>query len=205
MRAKKNNRFARRVYRVIHPEFKVISQGVTGNAGIYDSGQYYKCLNIVTVGNDNSTRVGNKITIKSIKIRLQISQNAENTSAYNIYRAMVVRNKFPDNSGICNIAEVLDFDLSGGNHMNAFRNLDFYKNYKVLKDTYARYIGDTGNYVPSHTWNWYIKQNVVPTYNATVGVAADISLNSYWVIVYADQGANYPDVQLDYSVRYIDC
>lgn len=204
MKKRRFNRFAKRVYRVIHPEFKLWADNVTGSAGIYDSGVFSKMINIISLGTDQGKRIGNKINIKSIKLRIRIDFNTASENDYAQYRILVVKDKFPDNNGISDINKILDFDNSGSTHMNAFRNLAYFKNYKVLKDTYCKTVGIVGGLVPTHTWNWYLKVNSVTTYTASQELASDISINGYVVYVFADQGGNYPNVSLDYSVRYID-
>lgn len=205
MKMRRVSRFAKKVYRAIHPEFKKKTDETDGSMGIYDSAPFYQCLNILAQGNQYYQRVGNKINVKSIYVRVTVNMITENTLDYNFYRVLIVRNKFAENSGTCPIADILDFNSSGGNHMNAFRYIPYLKNFKVIKDTYCRTLGKVGGLKKTHTWNWYIKQNIVCTYNQAENLATDISLNSYWLIAYASEGANYPEIQVDYSLSYLDC
>lgn len=205
MKKRRFNRFAKRVYKVIHPEFKIHSDNVTGDAGIYDSNPYAFALTRITIGTLNTERNASKINIKSIKLRIAVRMNTENTADYNQYRILIVKNKFPENAGLSLLSNILDFDNSGDTHMNAYRNIAYYKNYKVMKDTNVKTLGTIGNLVPIHVWNWYFKVNSVTTYTANQGTDTDVSMNSYEVHIFADQGAHYPQVSMDYSVRYIDC
>lgn len=205
MKIKKYNRFAKRVYRVIHPEWKLRQYNTTGTVGIYDSGYFTSCLTSLAQGIENYERVGNKVNFKSIKVRVKIEQANGNESNYNQYRLLLVKYRTQQGSGTIDLANIYDFTTSGDTHINAYRNLSWLKAIKVIKDTNAKTLGRVGGLKAVHTWNWYLKTNTVTTYQQDSGDPNDIQMNGFWLLCYADQAANPPNISIDVSSRFIDC
>lgn len=205
MKIRRYNRFAKRVYRVIHPEWKLRQFNNTGTVGIYDSGFFVQCLNTLQIGLENNERIGNKVNFKSIKVRVKIEKATGNESNYNQYRLFLVKFKTQQNNANINPNQILDFNTSGDTHINAYRNLGYMKAIKVIKDTNAKTLGTLGGLKPVHTWNWYLKTNTVTTYTADSYDPTDIAINGFWLVCYADQAVNPPNISVDVSSRFIDC
>lgn len=204
MMMRRQSRFNRRVYRAIHPEFKLETGFVTTSVGLYNN-YHSTCLNVIDQGDGQDQRSGNRVCIKQIKIRLQVYLSGSNTADYNAFRVLIVKFKPADNRGNPDLSDILNFGNSGGNHMTAFRNLPYIKQFKVIKDTGVKKIGAVGGLKPHMTFNWYIKANSVSIYTDSSSSPDDISQNLYALYMYSDQGENWPNIYLEYNTRFLDC
>jgi len=205
MKYSRINRFNRRVYRAIHPEFKIKTAFYSGSIGTYNASALIKCLNETSQGDGADTRTGNRILVKMIKIRFQIYLSGASTSDFNAFRIMIVKYKPANEYGSPLINDVLDMGNSGGNHLGAFRRLDTSNQYKIIKDTGLKKIGGVGGLKPQMYFEWYLKMNTVTVYSQNGGTDADISQNLLAFYCWTDQGANYPEYYMDYNIRFIDC
>lgn len=210
MKAKK---FFKKVQRAIHPEFKKYVSNNANSLGTYTSSiMYFEFLGQIGRGNLIYSRIGNRITMKSFKIRITIEQSSANTSRTNFYRYLILWRVNTENEGSILLSDILDLaDSNVGTlwGLQAYRNTDYYKNFKVLYDSGINKLGNTGNLTPVHFKQHYFKMNKVITYDSTTedndGTAASVSRNQLWIVGFADQSENYPSFIFDYVLSYIDC
>jgi len=200
------SRFARKVYKVIHPEFKYVRKNYSGSVGTYAAESYaIKAFNIMQVGPSYNNRIGNKITAKQLAIRLTVSYNTASTADAQLFRVMLFKFKNPEGGGLPGIDYFIDATDSASPYLQAFRNITFIKDIKILKDTGTKMVGEQGGVRPFMVFQWYLKMTSVIQYGGNEGDATDIVSNLYGILLYGDSGENYPQYNLDYTFRYIDC
>lgn len=176
------------------------------------------CLNCPAQGDNNSERIGNKITIKKITVRGFLTRGGS---------TVAVGNPMPL-SIKCVVALVLDKQTNGaqlnaenvylptgsltGSTTNMLRDPEFLERFQVLRQfVYVLPAGsaaqDTagGNIQSGGTgthFDFFVdKLNIPVRFNGTTSVVGSIVNNSLHIIAFADKGSGINVATIDYNAR----
>ena len=159
-------------------------------------------LNGLQPGSSASQRIGQKVTIKSIQIKLAADMNANFLPT--LCRWFLVVDRQSNGAAPAAITDILNAASP-----YALRNLDNRKRFKILLDK-TRQVADHNNAGSNGVfWNVYMKfrRPFIVEYNAGVaGTVADIVSNSLYLMTIADQapGATCPNLYGKARIRYTD-
>lgn len=158
-------------------------------------------LNGLVPGTGATQRIGQKIVIKSIEVRLRIYVDP-NAGVRQLVRWMVVMDR-QANGAAPTLAQILNVNTPFG-----LRNLENRKRFKIILDN-VKYLAPLNEEGDGCYWHVYLKfrRPFVVEYNAgTAGTVADIVSNSLYMISTGDQAAGNGDALLaSYCrLRYTD-
>jgi len=153
-------------------------------------------LNGLAPGNSASQRVGMKVSIQSLELRIR-NQVTAGTGVDQIHRLIVLQDQ--QANGIVPAA-LTDF-LNAGNYQG-LRNLAQRKRFRILKDYYftLNATGEAGSQKCIHKYMKF-RRPIITEFNAGVaGTIADISTNSLFFVCI---GSIAPGATAGTSVGYI--
>lgn len=158
----------------------------------------------IAQGDADDQRIGNKIMIKSLQIRAYFNNNL--TTPSNNYRMVI----FKANKNAPNANELFDSGVTDG--LKAFRNPDYLKNYKVIKDIIVsktnRAIWDSFANVAQYPVSFRMHQlyfTLEMPFHYTGGTSLDIADNSLNVVLFCGEGTPGAVIyDLDCKIRYTD-
>jgi len=164
------------------------------------------CLNLIPVGDDNNTRDGRQITIKSVQGR-GIVRPQDNTTTFTLARVMLVWDNAVNSGTIATIANILTASSS-----KSFPLIDNAQRFTVLYDsTFALGgISDvaTQTFAGSPTvqeFSVYKKMNSVVQYSGTTAAIGSIQNGGLLLVTIGDQGAaNAADLSAAFRIRFTD-
>lgn len=144
-------------------------------------------INGVAVGDDNTTRDGRQITLKSVQVRGSF-QNVDATSGASMCRLLLVWDNAA-NGSLATITQILSASTS-----NSFPNVDNSNRFTILSDT--QYV--VGPYVNTATQaiapspgvaavNIYKKLNSITQYSSTTSDIASIQNGALLMVTIGDQ------------------
>lgn len=161
-------------------------------------------LNGMQNGNTATTRIGSKIDIKSLQMRMDMSSVLSNVTLGSEIRLVILQDKQTNGAAPPNLASI----MTSADYLG-MRNLDNRKRYKFLLDkTFV--ITPTGTEGQEQFYTKYLKWNRRPIqteYNSTnAGTVADITTNSLYVLLVGDQvSASYtPGLNGLFRIRFTD-
>lgn len=164
----------------------------------------------IAQGITDTTRVGDELTLKHIKVRGAVFNGATNNS--NDIRIIVFQYKNSDNIPVCD--NLLQNTVMSGNTRSAYsaRQQDYLNEYIVLYDkTYPTEIGIPGaaNTGTSGQYHKLVEFDVPLKYakkKIQYEAATNNSVNGIYVLVIGSQasGASNPTVGLQWAVSYTD-
>lgn len=186
------------------------------DASISSSGEVLTSLNLVPQGTTPVTRIGQKITIKSIHMHFLFTRNggddqtaAEATDCAKI-RVLVYIDK-QANGAAPAVTDILDTATGG---FQAFNNLANRQRFLILKDknltlgVRACAAGSTsGFFVPDsvQTWNWHKKCSIPVEFSSTTGAITEIrSMNIGMLFISSDSTNVTPTAIGVTRVRFTD-
>jgi len=202
------------------PEKKYVdvNQDTIAYLGQYDTvgddGAYYSSLSpVITGGSNSSSRVGNKVTLCSAYLQIQLRQQSS-TQAPVRYRYWIMNRKINTPDDIGSAATFNNYFLTNpfSDVRDYFSNPDMetMKQLKVVARGHGVVKGDTmgtGSQAMTAFIKKPLKLNLVQTYdNANATTSND---NKLYIFVQCDNGtiANNTGLQMEYTCRfwYTDC
>jgi len=185
-------------------ELKYVDQG----AGTYavDTTGTVTCLNLLAVGDDNTTRDGRQVTIKSVQLRGMLSPVDAATND-NLARVIFVWDNANNSGAIATIAQILTASTS-----TAFPLVDNANRFTILSDqSFA--MGSFNNTAtqavagsPSvQTISLYKKINQVTQYSGTTAAIGSIQNGALLMVTIGSQAAGLGSVlTANIRVRFTD-
>lgn len=170
------------------PELKYVD--VASSAYVCDTTGTVTALNLLAVGDDNNTRDGRQVTIKSVQIR-GIVQNVDQATGDSYARIMLVWDNANNSGTIATIAQILTAATS-----LSFPLIDNAQRFTILSDrTYA--IGQisttaTQSFAGSpnvNTCDLYKKINQVTQYSGTTAAIGSIQNGALLLVTLGNNGA----------------
>lgn len=164
-------------------------------------------LNAMAQGTSQSTRIGNKITMKSLYVRWALGQGTT-TATPPIVRVTILYDKQP-NATLATLAEI--YQVTGSSLTLSPMNMANRDRFIVLMDeTYspAYPYNDTAVTEFADFHKKYLKLNLDTIYNNTNGgTIADINTGALLVATSANvvSGTAEPTLTFSHRLRYIDC
>jgi len=157
----------------------------------YHSTPQLVLLNGLAPGNSASQRVGMKVSIRSVEIRMAPHATTTNGEE-NTIRCMIVLDR--QSNGVAPTAIT---DILQTNSVTSPRSLTQRKRFKIIWDRlFAIGAATNSGTAQTRTIDKYIKfkRPIVAEYNAGVaGTIADISANSLWLVFFATQPSGATD------------
>lgn len=142
------------------------------------------CLNLLAVGDDNNTRDGRQITIKSVQLRGKLQTEDASTAQSNKLRAMLVWDNANNSGALPTIATILETASP-----YAFPKIDNANRFTILKD----YVTTVGGSLASYSWGpifedveIYLKMNNVTQYSGTTAAIGSIANGSLLLVTIGD-------------------
>jgi len=164
------------------------------------------CLNLLAVGDDNTTRDGRQVCIKSVQLRGIVNPASPACNVTNA-RVMLVWDNAANSGTIATIAMILAASTS-----NSFPLIDNAQRFTVLMDrTFA--IGQVSNTATqSYAWgpatyniDFYKKMNSVTQYSGTTAAIGSIQNGALLLVTIGDQVAGVAAVaKIASRVRFTD-
>jgi len=163
-------------------------------------------LNLMAVGDDNNTRDGRQVTIKSIQGR-GILRPQDTTTTFTLARVILVWDNAVNSGTIATIAQILTAASS-----KSFPLIDNAQRFTILYDrTYALGgVSDvaTQTFAGSPTvqeFSVYKKMNSVVQYSGTTAAIGSIQNGGLLLVTIGDQGAtNAADLSAAFRIRFTD-
>lgn len=198
------NRFAKKVYRAIHPEFKAKREYFSNSMGTYASPSVLVFNNLLQ--NDTTTgRVGNRVCFKQFMLRFYIRFNISQADNDSLFRIILFKDRFPEGGGVPDLESIIYIGDGSPPNLNNFRNLDYTKRIKILKDTGVLNVGHVGSAPPTRKFLWKFNMNMVTVYDGDLGDSTDIYNNLIGMYLWTNEAENFPSYIIAYSLRWIDC
>lgn len=186
------------------------------------SAGHVSLLNAPQLGSDRFNRIGRKIQIKKIHVRISLHPvTPVPTSVPEDIVFMLIWDR--DGNTLPSLTQLLQDVTVGGvvsSTVNSHQNLDESKRYKILKKHIVplRICGTATGALPCNgaafqaqsndlNWSWNIKGDFITQYNAgNAGNVADISNGGLILCWWTSLGAGLPVSTFDYNnrIRYFD-
>lgn len=148
-------------------------------------------LSILTQGTSAITRIGDRVRLHSLFLRISLTVNAVATA--NFLRLILIRDKQP-NGATMTAADYFEATPSYDGQVQNYNTQRF----KILKDrTYALAAGSNSLMVDK----WYKAINCIATYQ---GATALSITNELVLLAISDQAVNGPTVKITSRLRYSD-
>jgi len=195
-------RYYRRGYGM-KPEWKYLDTAIAATP--VNTAGTMNLLNGIAPGTSASQRVGMRVAIQSLELRLSLTMVADCPSQFNRY--LVILDRQPNSAA----PAALTAFLTPGTYMGC-RNLENRKRFKTLLDKCYVLGGTAANFatepnkVYEHIYLKY-KKPIIEEFNSGVaGTVADIATNSIYFVSVGDvaAGATDSDFSLLCRMRYTD-
>jgi hypothetical protein len=180
------------------------SRGLSGDLQTYDVGgtlsptnanAVYAVLNAPVPGTGTNTRIGDRIRIKSIQLRLLIVPNVLQAGIVEYVRWLLVWDRQPNGALPASPLPLLSTAVE------IMPNVDYKYRFEILKDE-LNIVADDGSVTPVDTsnsiFNFYKKCHKVSQYTGSAGTIADIASGSLLLVAYGN-GAVTPSSIVYYS------
>jgi len=208
----KRNRAPRRLKGAIAPfggrqELKYVDTDLTGGTAVYDTTGLATPINLLAVGDDNTTRDGRQVCIKSVQVK-GICSNVDNSSAGGLCRTMLVWDN-ANNSASTTSAGLIALVLQAAN-ATAFPLVDNANRFTILWDSLKPLgtISSASGFASApnaHTIKFYKKMNSVTQYSGTTAAIGSIQNGALWFITLGTNAAADGGVFVGrIRVRYTD-
>lgn len=174
-------------------ELKYVDTDLASGENLYDSTGFAECLNLIAVGDDNTSRDGRQVTIKSVQVKGLI-QNFDATTGPSRARTMLVWDN-ANNSASTSAATLIAAVLTSASPY-AFPLVDNQNRFTILWDS-NEYIGGI-NTTATQTYaqtpvgcviDVYKKINQVTQYSGTTAAIGSIQNGALWLITIGNQSA----------------
>lgn len=164
-----------------------------GTSANFSAGLVFNSLNLIPQGTTDITRIGNKVTITDINIRLILNMDDTTTAGFTkgIFRMIVFIDK-QCNGATAGVADLLDGGVLGAG-VYSFRELDQVDRFTILKDKVYNLPQVTAN--PLHTSltdhyiKWGKKCSVPIHFSAATGAITEIKSNNLGVLFISNNTA----------------
>ncbi len=169
---------------------------VTGTLTFADSGNITQCSNIPS-GDTDETRDGAQVKIISLLFRavVKINASATNTSC----NVMLIQDK-QTNEAIYGPNDILQ-DPTDNDAVISALNLDNMFRFKVLKRWTFDLNNDGRNTKMLH---FYKEMEVKLRFDGSTPSIADLTTNSFSIMVHSDEATNTPTAIFSHRLRYVD-
>jgi len=161
------------------PEFKVVDTAIS-ELDLCIGTPVTSCVNLLAEGTGVGERVGRRVTLKSIQIRME-SKSKDGTGLDQIHRYMLVYDK--QTNGLLPATNlVLDAAT-----IQSMRNLNYRSRFQILMDKQivCNKHDESGSHV---AWEYYRRLNHFTTFNATGGAIGQISTGSLFLLMFGSRG-----------------
>lgn len=164
----------------------------------------YTCINTLSQGSQISQRIGNKVVIKSLRVKGTIlpSETADSTD-YGMVRVAVVYDKQTNGTAPAATEIFASIDSAGAftTQFQAPLKITNKKRFTVLRDENFVINGINDS---AHKIDWYIKRKMPVEYNstATPPTVANITTGAIYLVVFCNGGTftHVPQIQ-DFQIR----
>jgi len=174
-------------------ELKYVDTPLNAATAVYDTTGLATCVNLLAVGDDNTSRDGRQVTIKSVSLKGIITP-ADDSIGYTLCRSMLVwdnANNSASTSSATLIAAVLDsvspYSFPKVDNQNRFTIL-----WDSLKSIGKLSITATQTFAAGqmhHPVKYYRKMNNITQYSGTTAAIGSIQNGALWFITIGDQAA----------------
>lgn len=162
------------------PELKYLDTSAVGTFNYSGGSPGIVLLNGVAAGTANNQRIGRKVLIKSLELRIQFRQSSATTQAV---RMAIVYDK-QSNQAAPSIGDI--FNVAATNlDPYAAKNLDNVERFIILKDELIGFGGSALLNDPS-TWTqkMFLPLTLPVRFDSANGAIADITTGSLWLVFF---------------------
>jgi len=190
------NRAPRRVKGAIAPyggrqELKYVDTVLQSGTSVYDTTGLATPINLIAVGDDNTSRDGRQVTIKSIQVRGTVEPIDSVTETVGCRTMLVWDNA--NNSASTTSAQLIAALLTSANSA-AFPSVDNQNRFTILWDSYLVLAGQANTATQAisaspgaHVIQYYKKMNAVVQYSGTTAAIGSIQNGALWFVTIGDQ------------------
>jgi hypothetical protein len=152
------------------------------------TGSIVPSLNLVAQGTADNQRIGRELKIKGLYIRGQFEQNTSTTVTSAIKMRLIIYLDKQANGAAATMGDILDTTVIT-TPVNAFRNLDNAKRFKILKDKRVQlnFYGHDGTNAFEHAVNfnyaWTPKKPLSVEFSSTTGGITEIRSNNIGILL----------------------
>lgn len=163
----------------------------TAISQVADTTGFVSCLNLLAVGDDNTSRDGRQVTVKSIQLRLSANPEVAAMSTQ-MFRCMIVWDNAVNSGTIATIAMILSASTAA-----AFPNIDNAQRFTILWDTtYFGGRGDTAATLSAsdrigNKFICYKKINQITQYSGTTGAIGSIQNGGLLLVTIGTEASGY--------------
>lgn len=190
-------------------ELKYVDTVLQSNTALYDTTGLAVPVNLLAVGDDNTSRDGRQVTLKSVQVQGQISPLDAATIGTKCRTMLVWDNA--NNSASTSSAQLIAALLTSANSC-AFPLVDNQNRFTILWDSqkslgYFNAAATTSVSASpgSHDIKYYRKLNSVTQYSGTTAAIGSIQNGSLWFVTVGDVAAGAGGVfNGQIRVRYVD-
>lgn len=156
--------------------------------GITATGTIIPSLNLVAAGTADNQRIGRELKIKGVYIRGQFEFNASTTVTSSLKMRMIIYLDKQCNGAAATLGDILHTSVITA-PVNAFRNLDNAKRFKILKDKRLqinRTAHDGTNfaeYAVNFNFAWTPKKPLSVEFSGTNGQITEIRSNNIGILL----------------------
>lgn len=157
-------------------------------------------LNTIAQGNTNSTRVGNKIQIKSVEMSIHMSCDPNVAHVANLHRVAIILDKEPEAGGIAAYTDVFV-----SNDILGYRTIGNSDRFVVLAvEDFTTGVSGIGANTVWATGDFsvykrrYVKCDVAAKYNGTTAAQASIASNQIFAVTISE----VTDANIDWLGRF---
>ncbi|AXL65943.1 putative capsid protein [Giant house spider associated circular virus 4] len=174
-------------------ELKYVDTDLTGGTALYDTTGLATPVNLLAIGDDNTSRDGRQVTVKSIQVQgsvFPVDQGAGPT----LCRSMIVWDAM-NNSASTTSAQLIAALLQASTS-NAFPLIDNQQRFTVLWDSH-KMLGQISNTATqalspnpgAHILKYYRKISQVTQYSGTTAAIGSIQSGALWFVTLGDNAA----------------
>lgn len=182
----------------------MMGRGLSGDLQTFDASgsltptnanAVYAVLNLPVPGTGTNTRIGDRIRIKSINIRVICQPNTLQAGVVEYVRWLLVWDRQPNSALPANPLPLLTTAVE------TMPNVDYKYRFVILKDS-LNIVADDGIITPKDTsnaiWTYYKRCNLVSQYVGSAGTIADVASGSLLLVAYGSTALN-PSSLIYYS------
>lgn len=213
----KNNMFANKVYRTLHPEFKNYTVGVNDQrVTAFTSSYVTSFVQGIAQGNGINQRIGGRIVMKGVFIKFFVYVDPDDTAHFwETFRIVVVRdiNNYAVtlSAGTFNANDIFNDGGSVYNEMS-YQFPSTSPRWQILWDSGFQYLytarsADFPGIPPGIYYkSVYITSPMVVTYDGNAGLVSDVNSNMIYIIAWSSSALNdTPYISWTARIRYLDC
>lgn len=175
-------------------ELKYVDTVLQSSTAVYDTTGLATPINLLAVGDDNTSRDGRQVTIKSVQVQGQISNLDNSADLTTKCRTMLVWDN-ANNSASTTSAQLISALLTSANAC-AFPLVDNQNRFTILWDS-QKTIGGFGIVATQtfsispgcHDLRYYRKMNSVTQYSGTTAAIGSIQNGALWFVTIGDSAA----------------